>query len=143
EDVWPAVKLSCLLRDSVVPWDGLDGRVEPSQRHRQRSAGKMALQDVLRSGTGVSPFANQHGQRLSGEIRSNLKKPVQPEQALFLVIVAVAHRLHQQHMVTHYRAKITAEAWKWAQSFESRFKVRAQQGLDDWPGCPFSIFRSQ
>jgi len=103
----------------------------------------MTLQDVLRSGTGVSPFANQHGQRLSGEIRSNLKKPVQPEQTLFLVIVAVAHRLHQQHMVTHYRAKITAEAWKWAQSFESRFKVRAQQGLDDWPGRPFSTFRPQ
>jgi hypothetical protein len=67
----------------------------------------------------------------------------QSEQALFLVVVAIAHSLHQHHMVTHDRAKNAAESWKWSQSFESRFKVRAQQRLDDRPGRPLSILPSQ
>src|SRR4051812_40311010 len=120
EDVWSTVPALCLLEDPLVPRKFLCSWIDTGQRSGKHSARHVAHQCMLGSGSCVCPLTNQHGYRLAGEVRPALKKSVQQQQTSLLRVVAVAHGLHEGHVVTHHRSKKTAESGSRPQCFERR-----------------------
>ena len=49
---------------------------------------------------------------MARKIRPALKEPVQSEKTFRLSVVAVAHGLHEDHVLAHHRAEKTAKARK-------------------------------
>jgi hypothetical protein len=76
-------------------------------------------------------------------IRPAPKKSVQQQQSFFFRVVAVAHGLHESHVLTHHRAKKTAETRSRPQCFERRIKGGIQQRLHNRLGPSLPIFSSQ
>src|SRR5262245_48915998 len=112
EEVWPPVPLFRYLPDPFVRRNFLDRGIAPRQHSGEQSARLMAVQGMLRGGPCIRPRLNHCCQGMANKIR--LKEPVQPQQTVRLRVVAVAHGLHQDHMLAHNWAEETAEARKWA-----------------------------
>src|SRR5215467_4881572 len=143
EEVWPPVPLFRYLPDPFVRRNFLDRGIATREHSGEQSARLIAVQRMLRGGPCIRPRLNHLCQGMANQIRPTLKEPVQPEQTVRLRAVAVAHGLHQDHMLAHYWAEKTAEARKRAYCFERRLRVRIQQRPHNWCGRSLSILDSQ